>query len=171
MKSIPRTIAVAAAVASLAIGGQTAPLVLDGGWQYGLGAVEYGGWVYDPPQWELICLLPVEIKITDNANNGDFFELWVNGSVVLTTPPAPVGTEWSIDDDYCYSSSNFSHGSVVVGAGNYVIRVRDLLDFQQYPSMSPYSMAIRADTVPEPSGILALLCGVVGLGGLLRKRS
>lgn len=163
-------LAVAAMLAISSVGFAEA-LVIGGGWYNGTGDVAHGGWVYDPMSWTLDSATPVIISITDAWANGDYYELYDNGTLIVTTPPVPVNTVSGIDPDAAFVRADFSHVSVLVGAGSHEFTVRDLLDFTQYPSMTPFGMAIRADRcVPEPSSVLSLLAGFTGIGGMIWRR-
>ncbi len=98
-----------------------------------------GGWMYIPPQndlWQVVG--PAQIDLTDAWGSGDFFEIWVDGAPVLTTPAVPAGVSTIIPDvpggpvpfndqascDAAFLSPDYSSGSVLIGEGVHEINIK-----------------------------------------------
>jgi hypothetical protein len=75
---------------------------------------------------------------------------------------------YSFNGDGAPTYSSYYYGDYVPIAGTLVLRDRvfSAPDLDQFANTSHTFYA----TVPEPSSLLALVCGLVGMGGLVRRR-
>ncbi len=122
----------------------------------------------------------ISVGIDDCCMYGDYFDVFVDGSLVGTTPVvAKDGTDG-------YSQGSFE---VTLGTGTHIIDFQDALLRDYYLVAGPtgfggtvdagYSPAgatvtisqVSAAPVPEPSTILLMGIGLLGLVGYSRKRS
>jgi len=97
--------------------------------------------------------LPVQVSISDNASFHDYI---MDGSFANGT--------WSLSRD-----------GVSLGTWNYTLASSDRVIFGDSASYSNAagdisSFSYTYSSVPEPSSILALLCGMGGFGGMIWKR-
>ena len=123
-------------------------LPVDGVWHYAAcdctatGPDGDPGWMSIPSQAELIAVSspnPIVLDITDVYIPNDDFEVYVDGVLVLTTPPATnsgiyIGPTYSnclcafADQgaiQTAFSSPRYSHGSVVLTPGSHLINIKD----------------------------------------------
>lgn len=123
-------------------------LPVNGVWHYaacdslGIGPDGDPGWMSVPSQIELITVSsssPFVLDITDACVPNDDFEVYVDGVLVLTTPPATnsgiyIGPDYTsclcpfVDQaaiESAFASPWYSHGSVVIPAGVHVINIKD----------------------------------------------
>jgi len=134
------------AAGTLAVGSTVLPL--DGQWYFTacgmstIGPDGQGGWTYIPAQdgiWEVTSSDPVMFRITDAWLTGDRFEVYVDGTLALTTPSVADGGAPEITPDapgapeafgfqqklwVSNSLATYSHGEVVLPAGSHTINVK-----------------------------------------------
>jgi len=107
----------------------------------------------------------VLIELTDRRAIGDIYTLYVNGATLLTTSAtlssmngAATGAETF---SQAWNNAYLSKGSLYLGPGTYKLDIKAIAVAQGYDYGSGY---IRATNVPEPSTLLMLGAGILGLG-------
>ncbi len=138
-----------------------------------------GSWSWDSPN-------PVEFTITDWAVVTDVFEVYDNGSLVLTTPSL---SDWDVlgladpftspphtfDPDVALADGRFSSAVYVFAPGSHTITVRDIhIPFTTAGGNTPFidgTVAFKAVVIPAPGAILLGSIGVGLVGWLRRRRS
>lgn len=124
------------------------------------------GWIDDPSDgYQLTTTSSVKIDLTDRLMIGDRYQLYVNNTYMMTTSDI----NYALDGDQTYtttfnqawSNPYLSKGSLYLGPGTYdldikAVRVADGVNYG--------SGYIRATNVPEPSTLLMLGAGILGLG-------
>ena len=123
-------------------------LPVNGVWHYaacdstGIGPDGDPGWMSIPSQSELIAVSspsPIVFDITDVYIPNDDFQVYVDGVLVLTTPPAtnsgiyigpayssclcPFADQGAIQA--AFTSPRYSHGSVALTPGSHLINIKD----------------------------------------------
>lgn len=75
-----------------------------------------------------------------------------------------------VNDALAASDIPFFHATA--GAPTQIYMYRGYLSLTDLPNYANYTMAdsIQVTAIPEPSSILALVCGLVGVGGYIRRR-
>jgi hypothetical protein len=124
------------------------------------------GWIDNPIDgYQLTLSGSTRIDITDRLMIGDQYRLFVNGVALMTTSTpsnylngAQTGTNTF---DEAWANPFLSKGTLYLTAGVYdldikVLRVASGVDYG--------SGFIRATSVPEPSTLLMLGAGILGLG-------
>jgi hypothetical protein len=118
----------------------------------------------------------VTLTIADMFNDGDQFQLFVDGSAVpslTTSVPANDNTFCGNDPVICMANVKFSSGSIVLAAGAHTITMKDLAVNNQSPSgMAAFQLSGGGAPPPPPPGVpepttLGLMG--LGLGGLLLR--
>jgi hypothetical protein len=124
------------------------------------------GWIDIPADgYRLTADSSVRIDLTDRLLIGDQYKLYVNGVAMMTTSPIKYyldGVQTGINTfDEAWANPFLSKGSLYLGPGTYdldisVVRVASGVNYG--------SGYIRATSVPEPSTLLMLGGGILGLG-------
>jgi hypothetical protein len=153
------------------------PLALGGGWiildQSNMHPGDFFAGSYT---WNSASL--VKFTITDLYVVSDRFEVYDFGTKVATTPALPdwdalglgsasLSPPWTSNPAQALADGRFSNTSILFKAGAHEITITDI----HIPNgFTDGTVAFRADAVPEPSGLLALISGVGGLAGLMFRR-
>lgn len=141
-----------------------ATLPLDGGWQY----ISFDGAGSDvTPTFQFSLTSTARFDITDAYFDGDQFEVTINGiSQGLTSTPTNDGTFADVDE--AFSSPLFSHGSYLLGPGDYTVSATAFLS--PYGSGGGAARLVSAGAVPEPASWALMLGGFGLVGGAMRSR-
>ena len=166
-----------ATAASLSTSASALSLGLDTGWQYfsfdGVGSA----WSDD---FTFTLSGPAYFAVTDAYCPGDQFSFKVNGtSIGNTSVPfydgTCAGSTYTDDPAFAYSSSLWSHGEIMLGAGSYTITGSTVLSpfssggaFAQLSSKSLGGPGIGAVPVPAAGVLLATAFG--GFAALRRRK-
>jgi hypothetical protein len=154
------------------------PLILGGSWVVLDQTMKPGDFFAGTYTWDSAG--PVVFTITDLYVVTDSYEVYDFGIKVATTPTLPdwnalglgtayVSPPWAGTPDQALADGRFSSASILFAAGSHEITIRDI----HIPDLVPGvicmdgTVAFKANAVPEPSSILALLSCVGGLGGLV----
>ncbi len=158
------------------------PMSLDGTWVKLNENMPVGGFFADAYTWD--WPLGVQFTVTDYAVASDQFEVYDNGTLVLTTPAKPdwdalgaagpyVSPPFTLDPDVALASGDFSSGQIAFGPGTHSITIRDIHIPPVAVGGGPFpdgTVAFNAvAVVPAPA---ALLLGGLGAGlvGWMRRR-
>lgn len=124
------------------------------------------GWIDNPADgYQLTLTGSTRIDITDRLMIGDQYRLFVNGVALMTTSTPSIWLDGvqtgTTTFDQAWANPFLSKGSLYLTAGTYdldisVIRVASGVNYG--------SGFIRATSVPEPSTLLMLGAGILGLG-------
>lgn len=122
------------------------------------------------PPWMITTTGPAVVRITDLYLSGDKFTLRDFGADLMTTSTVGSHSGCSGDPDLCYGDPAMSWGSVAIGAGSH--------SFDIFIDASPHgsgAAAFRVDhagpgVVPEPSTIVLVASGLLGVFGVARRR-
>lgn len=103
---------------------------------------------------------PVVFEITDAFQKGDTFLVDINsGAITFTTSTVPVDPSGAVSDpNTAFADPTYSHGSVLLGAGNYSIDVK--------AATSPFGGGgayLQVVSAPEPGAFLMLGTGLAAL--------
>jgi hypothetical protein len=124
------------------------------------------GWIDNPSDgYQFMTTSSVKIDLTDRLMIGDRYELYVNGAYMMTTSDINYALDgrqtYATTFNQAWSNPYLSKGSLYLGPGTYdldlnVIRIAKGVDYG--------SGYIRVTSVPEPSTLLMLGAGILGLG-------
>ena len=124
------------------------------------------GWIDNPADgYQLTLTGSTRIDLTDRLMIGDQYRLFVNGVALMTTSTPSIWLDGiqtgTTTFDQAWANPFLSKGSLYLTAGTYdldisVIRVASGVNYG--------SGYIRATSVPEPSTLLMLGAGILGLG-------
>lgn len=124
------------------------------------------GWIDNPADGYQVTLTgSTRIDITDRLMIGDQYRLFVNGVALMTTSTPSIWLDGiqtgTTTFDQAWANPFLSKNSLYLTAGTYdldisVIRVASGVNYG--------SGYIRATSVPEPSTLLMLGAGILGLG-------
>jgi hypothetical protein len=178
-------VAAMAALASTPARADTVALVDGGGWN-----VFYFGDTVFSPDWQTLGGDDIDytftltqsryLRVTDGYNDGDQFQVNING--VLSDTSLPVFTGNNIFDNWtsvftdASIGATYSHATYLLGPGSY--------DVTGLAIQSPFGAGAAAielgavdglaggvgNGVPEPATWAMMLMGFGGLGALLRRR-
>ena len=118
----------------------------------------------------------VKFDITDFDVVTDEFKVYDNGVLVLTTPDLPdyntlgigafTSPPFTNDPNVAWVTNEFSKGSITLASGSHDITIMDT----RIPNdFSDGTVALRAESVPEPATMLLFGLGLIGLAGARRK--
>jgi hypothetical protein len=115
--------------------------------------------------YQLTLAGSAQIDITDRLMIGDQYRLFVNGVAMMTTS-TPLnyldGVQTNtITFDQAWANPFLSKGSLYLGPGTYQL---DISAIRVASGVTYGSGYIRATSVPEPSTLLMLGAGILGLG-------
>lgn len=124
------------------------------------------GWIDTPSDgYQFTTTSSVRIDLTDRLLIGDRYQLFVNGTNMMTTSPinyAQDGVQTGANTfSAAWGNSYLSKGSLYLGPGTYDL---DIYAVRVASGVSYGSGYIRARNVPEPSTLLMLGAGILGLG-------
>jgi hypothetical protein len=153
---------------------KAAPMPLDGSWT----VIDEGGMTNGDlftGDWSWNTNAYVKFDITDLYVVTDVFNVYDNGVLVLSTPMLPdyaalgIGAydpPYTADPDVAWTTPEFSKGSIVFDPGAHDITIADL----RIPTnFGDGTVAFRSTVVPEPTSMLLLGSGLLGLWGFRRK--
>lgn len=113
------------------------------------------------------------LNVTDAGLAGDTFQVVVrdalNNIVVNAATSAPgsdTTTDVGVDFDQALASSNWSHGSWLLGPGSYTISGTVLTS-----AFGAGVAGLSVTAVPEPASWSAILAGLIALGYVARRRA
>ena len=168
-----------ATAASMSTSASALSLGLDTGWQpFSFGDVG-SSWSDD---FTFTIAGPAYFAVTDAYCAGDLFAFAVNGTNIGNTSvpfydgTCNDGTTRTTDPAFAYSSSLWSHGEIMLGAGTYTITGTTVLSpfggggaFAQLSSRSLGGPGIGA--VPVPAAGVLLLTAFGGFAALRRRKT
>jgi PEP-CTERM motif-containing protein len=169
-----------AAVALTALAGAPAkadvivPLVNGGGWtEFFFGAPgnfpDFQDASGDTEDFTFTLTDPGILRITDGFNDGDQFEVTVNGVTSLASPGIFTGNNildcWDCVFVYPDISATYSHATYYLGPGSYTVTG----DVTVSPFGSGAGAIMLGGPVPEPTTWALMLAGFGGLGAVLRR--
>jgi hypothetical protein len=117
---------------------------------------------------------PVDLNVTDAFQQGDTFEVIVNGTIYNTDPVAPNSAGLTTDPNAAFADPTYSHISIALPGGGYTVDIFDNANpFGEGGGAYIEAVSASATGVPEPATIALLLAGIAGLFGFaqLRRRS
>jgi hypothetical protein len=124
------------------------------------------GWIDNPADgYQLTLTGSTRIDITDRLMIGDQYRLFVNGVAMMTTSTPSnylngVQTGTSTFDE-AWANPFLSKGTLYLGPGVYDL---DIYALRVASGVNYGSGYIQATSVPEPSTLLMLGAGILGLG-------
>lgn len=118
----------------------------------------------DSPAWTITLLSGADLTVTDAFLKGDEFEVFNFGSSIGSTPVVASSGSGTNDPELAILDPGYSSASFFLAPGSYsfTIKVTD----------SPFGGGagyFRVASVPEPSTLLLLGGGLLGLAGFRRK--
>jgi hypothetical protein len=123
------------------------------------------------PPWTYTSATNTSVKITDTATVGDIFRLYDFGIFIGdTSSVANDGTGTNNNDpNLDYADPILSHGFFVLPEGSHSLTIEIIQNALPPNDEAIGYFRVDAATVPEPSTILLLSAGLVGVGMFSRK--
>jgi hypothetical protein len=115
--------------------------------------------------YEFFATGPTAIKVTDGYDTGDQFTLYDYGTLLGTSSYVPLKPgDGCYIPDMCYEDPLYSHGSWLVGPGLHEITI--------FMANSPWGGgdAWIESATPEPSSMILMGSGILGVIGVVRRR-
>ena len=119
--------------------------------------------------WTFTAASAVNLFVTDFAVASDLFDVYANGFFLGSTSYAPESSNYTLDPDVAFASPAWSSGLWTLAAGVYEISILSTFVPSGY-SDSTVAVKVATAPVPEPSTLLLLGSGLLGLGWYGRKR-
>ncbi|HEY6639180.1 MAG TPA: PEP-CTERM sorting domain-containing protein [Nitrospiraceae bacterium] len=126
------------------------------------------GWIDIPADgYQLTTTSSVRIDLVDRLMIGDQYKLFVSGDALTTMTTSPTyifqdGMQTGTNTfDEAWANPSLSKGSLYLGPGTYDL---DISAIRVASGVNYGSGYIRATSVPEPSTLLMLGAGILGLG-------
>jgi len=122
-----------------------------------------------PSPWNFTLPGLGELDVTDCFLAGDVFEVLDRGTLLGNTSWVSQSTDWTNDPDFAFSHPAWAHGSWALGPGNHEIIINTIQNPYNYGSAYVRVFETSAP-VPEPTTMLLLGSGLLGLAGYGRKK-
>lgn len=146
----------------------------------------YGGTVDDPwdpystynTPWQFSVTVESYLRFTGVGDKGSYYRIWDYGVDLHTTPEVPFEMSNLTDPDVAWSDPSWSSGTLSVGPGDYRLNFQNVLftdgldAFEHLPEwfQGASTAYFRVDPIPEPTGLVLMGLGLVGLVAAYRRR-